>query len=37
MHGGETMERLKRSSNNNLLRWGWISLSVTPRIFSTKW
>ena len=37
MKGSETMERLKRSTNNNSLRWGWISLSVNPRIFSTKW
>ena len=35
--GTETMERLKRASNESNLRWGWISLSVTPRIFSTKW
>ncbi len=37
MTGTETMERLKRSSNNNSLRWGWITLSVNPRIFSFKW
>ena len=37
MQGSETMERLKRSTNSNRLQWGWISLSVTPRIFSTKW
>ena len=37
MQGSDTMERLKRSSNNNQLRWGWLSVSVTPRIFSTKW
>lgn len=37
MKGYETMERLKRSGNNNQLRWGWISLSVNPRIFSIKW
>jgi hypothetical protein len=37
MKGSETMERLKRSTTQNDLRWGWISLSVTPRIFSTKW
>ena len=37
MSGGETMERLKRSSNNSSLRWGWIGLSVNPRIFTTKW
>ena len=37
MKGCETMERLKRSTKNNDLRWGWISVSVNPRIFSTKW
>ena len=37
MKGSETMERLKRSTNKNDLRWGWITLSVNPRIFTTKW
>ena len=37
MWGGETMERLKRSSTKTNMRWGWITLSVNPRIFSTKW
>ena len=37
MWGSETMERLKRSTNKNDLRWGWITLSVNPRIFTTKW
>jgi hypothetical protein len=37
MWGTETMERLKRSSSKNNLRWGWITLSVNPRIFSFKW
>ena len=37
MKGSDTMERLKRASNNNRLRWVWLSLSVNPRIFSTKW
>lgn len=37
MTGTETMERLKRSSNDGSLRWGWISLNVNPRIFSSKW
>lgn len=37
MKGNETMERLKRSTKNNDLRWGWITLSVNPRIFTTKW
>lgn len=37
MSGSDTMERLKRDTSKNTLRWGWISLSVNPRIFSTKW
>lgn len=37
MWGGETMERLKRSTTATSLRWGWITLSVNPRIFTTKW
>lgn len=37
MTGTETMEKLKRASADGSLRWGWISLNITPRIFSTKW
>jgi len=37
MWGSETMDRLKRSGNENSLRWGWISLNINPRIFTTKW
>lgn len=37
MKGSETMERLKRSTQKNDMRWGYITLIVTPRIFSTKW
>ena len=37
MTGTETMERLKRASDDGSLRWGWISLNVSPRLFSTKW
>lgn len=36
MKGTETMEKLKRSNNNNMLRWGWLSLSVNPRVFSFR-
>ena len=36
MSGSKTMERLKRDTSKNTLRWGWISLSVSPRIFSNK-
>ena len=37
MKGTDTMERLKRSSERDKLSWGWLSLNVTPRLFSTKW
>ena len=37
MWGGDTMERLKRSKANTSLRWGYITLVVNPRIFTTKW
>jgi len=37
MTGTETMERLKRASDQGNLRWAWLSLNVTPRIFSAKW
>lgn len=37
MTGTETMEKLKRASDNGSLRWAWFSLSISPRIFATKW
>lgn len=37
MDGTETMERLKRSDEGNNLKWGWFSLTISPRIFTTKW
>ena len=37
MTGTETMERLKRASGDGSLRWAWLSLNVSPRIFSAKW
>ena len=37
MTGTETMERLKRASGDGSLRWGWLSLNVSPRLFSAKW
>ena len=37
MVGTETMEKLKRADNDDNLRWGWFSLVVSPRIFTTKW
>ena len=37
MSGSETMDRLKRSGNENTLQWAWLSLSANPCIFSKKW
>ena len=36
MVGAETMEKLKRAESNQNLKWGWFSLIISPRIFSTK-
>ena len=36
MYGTPTMELLKRSSDRNRLRWGWLMLLITPEFFSTK-
>lgn len=37
MTGTETMERLKRASGDGSLRWAWLSLNISPRIFTAKW
>jgi len=37
MVGTESMQRLQRADDNNRLRWGWFSLIVSPKIFTTKW
>lgn len=37
MHGTETMERLKRSTDKRQLHWGWLMLNVNPQIFKLKW
>lgn len=37
MVGTDTMERLSRASDDGWLRWGWISVNISPRIFSIKW
>lgn len=37
MTGTETMEQLKRASGDGSLRWGWLSLIISPRLFSAKW
>ena len=37
MHGTETMERLKRVSNERNLHWAWLNLIVRPRFLQIKW
>ena len=37
MTGTETMERLKRASGDGSLRWAWLTVLFTPRLFSAKW
>ena len=37
MKGTETMEFLKRATGNRHLRWLWMSISVSPSVFTTKW
>lgn len=37
MHGTSTLERLQRIEGKNKLQWGWLMLSVNPRLFTTKW
>ena len=37
MKGTDTMEKLRRADSDNNLRWGWFSLLISPKIFSTKW
>ena len=37
MKGSSTMEFLKRAGDDRFLRWGWISLNINPRLFTTRW
>jgi len=37
MTGTETMQRLKRASSSNRLSWAWLSVNISPRLFSAKW
>jgi hypothetical protein len=37
MFGTDTLERLKREASEKSARWGWFSLVVSPKLFSTKW
>ena len=36
MTGTETMKRLKRASGDGILRWAWLSVNISPRLFSAK-
>ncbi len=37
MAGTDTMKKLKRTSDTGQLNWVWLSLNITPRLFSVKW
>ena len=37
MFGTETMARLKKEGGSSQARWGWFSLVVTPRLFTSRW
>jgi hypothetical protein len=37
MGGSDTMQRLKRASDDGRLLWGWISLVATPTLVKHKW
>lgn len=37
MTGTETLNQLKQGDDNKNVYWGWLSLSITPNIFKTKW
>ena len=37
MKGTATMEALKRSTGKHQLKWGWLMLNVSPRVFVGKW
>lgn len=37
MIGTETMAILKREGVSNQANWGWVSLVVSPTVFSKMW
>ena len=37
MFGTETMDRLKQGNSSKTARWGWFSLVISPKLFTTKW
>ena len=36
MHGTETMNRLKQDQNNEYAHWAWLSLVISPKLFTTR-
>jgi hypothetical protein len=36
MFGTETMDRLKQGRSSKTARWGWFSLVISPRLFTTR-
>ena len=36
MFGTETMDRLKQGNSSKTARWGWFSLTISPRLFTTR-
>ena len=37
MKGTDTMTVLKKTADRRELHWGWLMLTVAPRIFTGKW
>jgi len=37
MKGSKTMEALRRASDGGRLQWTWLTLNVSPRLFTKKW
>ncbi|MBO4871363.1 MAG: alginate export family protein [Muribaculaceae bacterium] len=37
MHGSSTLERMRHIEGKNKLHWGWLMLTVNPRLFTKKW
>ena len=37
MSGTETMDCVKGGDHNSWQDWAWVSLNISPRIFSSKW
>ncbi len=37
MRGTDTMVALKRAKDDHQLQWGWLMLSVSPKVFTTMW